>query len=227
MATGTKQAKATHQPLPWPKIQAAYEAGLSMQKIADKFGKYNAKSDDPLKEIRGICSRGKTIGYTNNDGKLVKFNSKLRDKAIEAAGGKPYGSGPKKQKAQKTVKQQKAPKVAKVAKTTKTGKAVLIALEEGGKFVRLTINKQPSLLPVAEFLHAAQDIVNQLGYTVEKTEVAELPMEETVTIVAGGETVQAPEAEPEVQAPVAEPEAAPVAEPVIEQVEAPEPVEVA
>lgn len=214
--SAAKQAK-THQAIPWAKIQKRYEAGVDMAKIGQEFGYFDAKATDKTHEIRGISSRGVNTGYTGSDGKTVWFDKKARTKARDAKGltdRGPKASG-------KKVAKVKAPKVAKTkaVKAPKVGKSIAIVMEEGGGFVRIT-GANSVLMKAELFLGVASEIVNQLGYKIEKLEAAELPL-----IEGGGETVQAPaptaepEAVPVVDVPVASPEAVPA-----EQTEAPEPV---
>lgn len=197
----------THNPIPWPKIHKQYEAGVPMNKMGDHFGYVNPDDKDKYHEIRGICSRGKSPGYRNAEGKVIKFSKPTRDKAMKAAGltvrGNKIGAKPT-PKVAKT----KVVKAAWTPKPTKQKNSVAIVQEPDGKFIRVSINSRQALMPVSEFNQAAVEILNGSGFEV----TAKPGTEEDNPVViltpvpeAGGETVQAPEPSPEVVEPTQAP----------------------
>lgn len=218
MSTATKQAKTReHNPIPWLKIQTAYEAGMPTPKMAEKFGYFNSKADDQTKEMRGINSRGVTIGFTHPETeKTVYFDKKARLKAM----GGTLRSGTAKPKTVKVPKAVKTVKATKAPKTVKAAKAgIVIVAEPGGNFVRLAVPKKVALMGTPDFLSTVTNVVNDLGYVLTKQVTDEPATEATPVVLAGGETVQEPEV-PEIEAPATEP----VAEPATEEI--PEPVQV-
>ncbi len=67
--------KSKRRPIPYAKIQKMLAAGKTYKEIAISLDRFDEKSADPTKPIRGIVCRMKKHGYKDSKGKTVKLKS--------------------------------------------------------------------------------------------------------------------------------------------------------
>jgi hypothetical protein len=129
-------SKSKREAIPYHKIAKMRLAGKDYMAIAQATGRVD-KGNDKTKSVRAICSRMRTEGYADENGKVVKLKDATRavsktPKVVKAKTGKrgrPAGSKNK-------------PKVTK---------AVVIVASPDGKHIRLNVPQASTLIPLETF----------------------------------------------------------------------------
>lgn len=195
MATKTKVR--AHNDIPWNKIRKMWDNGKSYEFMAKAVDRFDPKSADPTKPMRAIISRGLTVGFKDETGKVVKLKPREGMRAIGV--GKSMHKAIKKaaKVAHKTVKV-----VGKGGRKPSFGKSIAIALDESGKFVRVELDKPKALVSFDKVLPSIENILHAKGLQVVPVPQATVaPVQESPAPV-----VEAPAAEK-----TTEPQAQPVA----------------
>lgn len=174
-----------HRSIPYIKIAKFWQDGRDYTFIAKHIDRFDEKSSDPTKSTRAIVSRMLTVGYKDENGKLVKLGTRPGMRSI--------GVGKKAPKVAKA-KAAKA-KVAK-AKAAKSGLPVLIQLHDNKKFVRVVLGKRERLLTINEAKPQLESVLNAINATPAEMVGNPAPAqpEATTTVETPAPATPAPEA---------------------------------